>query len=785
MKRACQTLALIVLAATGYASGDARGAEDIDPRIRLAIQTAQNRQASDPTDALNFLAGEVVKAAAAEPDERAEMERRMIDGLRGAQTRAARDFFCRQLVLIGSPAAVPELAKLLPNRESSHIARYALARIAGPEVDAALLAALDQVDDLIKIGVVHSLGTRNCQAAVEPIRALLAHANQDLASAAWTALGRIDSDAACGAIASARRAAADSLKSVAADAYLACAARLLKQGRSAAALAIYRELFAPDEPPLVRVAALNGLIAAQQEQATAVAIAALDDKDAEVRRVAVPALRSVPGESATRAIMAEVSRHGDEVGARLLGVLADRNDPLALPAVIQATDAAGPLVRTAALNALATLGDAAVAPLLLQRAADTAQADEQQAARGSLRLLAGDGVDAAIAAQLSAVDPAVQTEAARALAARGATDQLAALLAAAKAAPPAVASEAFKAVRGLAKSADAPAIARLLIEARDDAVRSEAENALVAAATTDAGPNPAETVLGCLPAATTAEAQASLLRVLGRIAHPSALSVLYQAVSAAEPVVKDAAIRALAEWPTAEPVRVLRDIASDSAQTQVHRVLALRAHVGMISKQPDATDDEILDDYAQAARLALRNEERELVLSRLGLIRHRRALQMAREQAEDPALKAAADAAVQSIERLFAAPVRVSAWPNPDKAANAVDKDPETRWDTGRVQQGGEWFRIELDEDSLIKGLVLDTSGSGGDYPRGYEVYVSRGVTGDGKRILVGQGDGPITKIVFPEPIRARAIKIIQTGSTAGLYWSIHELTVDAQPVAP
>jgi hypothetical protein len=227
---------------------------------------------------------------------------------------------------------------------------------------------------------------------------------------------------------------------------------------------------------------------------------------------------------------------------------------------------------------------------------------------------------------------------------------------------------------------------------------------------------------------------------------------------------------------------VLFGIAGDASASQVHRVLALRGYVNMIPKQPDATDDQILDNYAKSLQMAGRNEEKQLVLSKLGLVRHRRALEMARQQAGDPALKQSAEAAAQNIEKLLAAPARVTASHNPDKASNAIDKDPKTRWDTGGAQQGGEWFRIELDEDCLIKGLVLDSSGSGGDYPRGYEIYVSPSSLGDGQLVLKGQGNQAITKIVFPQGVRGRAIKIVQTGRAEGLFWSIHELTVDSQP---
>lgn len=761
----------------------ARAAEPADPRIAAAIQTAQNRQDGDAADALNLLASEVV-AAAADPAKRADVEQWVIQGLAGAKTRAGRDFFCRQLVMIGSEAAVPELAKLLTIPESSYIARYALARIPGAAADTALMAALSKADDTVRVGIVSSLGDRGCRDAVEPIAALVAGPNEAVAAAALAALGRIDSETAVAALARARGTVPAPLKSAATDAYLNCAARMLSRGQADSALAIYRQLYAVGEPSLCRVAALNGLVAAQQDQAVSLVIAALADADPEVRRIAVPALRHVPGADATRAIVGQLTRQGETVQAQLLGVLADRGDKAALPAIVQAADAAPAAVRIAALNALAVLGDASVVPLLAQRAAAAQEPAERQSAGNSLNLLRGEGVNPAIAGQLKAADVGVRAEAAKSLAARSAVDQVAALLEAAPDSQPAVAAEVFKAIRALAKAEHVPALVGLLINAQDAGVRNEAENAVVAAAlTTAADHNPAAPVLAALSGAGTTSVRASLLRVLGRIAHASALPVLYPAAADAMAEVKDAAIRALAEWPTGEPAAVLLGITRDPAASQVHRVLALRGYVNMIPKQPEATDDQILDNYAQAIRLADRNEERQLVLSRLGLIRHRRALELVRQQASDPALKQAAEAAAQNIEKLLAAPARVTASHNPDKANNAIDKEPGTRWDTGAVQQGGEWFRIELDEDCLIKGLVLDTQGSGGDYPRGYEIYVSPSSLGDGQLVLKGQGDSAVTKIVFPQPVRGRAIKILQTGRAQGLFWSIHELTVDSQPV--
>ena len=767
----------LLFADTNYAADEAA------EKIAAAVQTIQNWNDGDPAADLGYLSAEVVSAAQ-DPDKRESMERLMIQGLAGAKTRAGKGFFCRQLVIVGTEAAVPELAKLLPDPDASHMARYALARIPGPAADAALLETLRKVDDNLKIGMVHSLGRRGFKDAVDPIASLLDSNNQDLVVASLVALSRIDSDAAVAAIAKAREGLPAQLRPAATDAYLSCAARLVSQGKASEALPIYRALFAAKEPSMCRVAALTGMVAAEEDKSVQIVIAALSDQDAEVCTSAVPLLRDVPGQQATRAILGALPKQAEDVRAMLLGVLADRGDHSALAPVVESAASSSPVVRLAALEALASLGDATVVPLLAQRAAQAQESAEQATARSGLTRLRGTDINAEIAKLLHNDKPEVRVEAARSLASRGATDQTDALLHAAADSQTPVASEALKALRTLAGAEHLPALVKLLIRAKDGGVRGQAEHAIVAAAGKVAqDEDPAAEVLAGLGETGESAVKASLIRVLGRIAHLSALPALYDAVKQADDQVKDAAIDALANWPTGEPLDVLRGIAADPSASESRRIIALQGFVNLIPKRPGATDGQILDDYAASLELASRNDEKFLVLSKLGKVRDRRALKMAKQLTEDPALKETADVAIQSIETLLAAPAELTASKNADKAGNAVDKDPATRWDSGSAMAGGEWFRIDLGDERLFTGLVLDTRGSSGDYPRGYEVYVSASSLGEGQLVAKGEGKGPVTKITFDKPARGKAIKIVQTGQSQGLYWSIHELTIESQTV--
>jgi mono/diheme cytochrome c family protein len=126
---------------------------------------------------------------------------------------------------------------------------------------------------------------------------------------------------------------------------------------------------------------------------------------------------------------------------------------------------------------------------------------------------------------------------------------------------------------------------------------------------------------------------------------------------------------------------------------------------------------------------------------------------------------------------------KVSASDNSGSAALAIDGKLNTRFDTARAQAPGMWYQIELPKPVAVSGLLLDAGESINDYPRGYQVEISGDGVTWGQPVATGKGDGPITEIRFP-PSKGRFIKIVQTGSTDGLWWSIHELNI-LTPGAP
>ena len=105
--------------------------------------------------------------------------------------------------------------------------------------------------------------------------------------------------------------------------------------------------------------------------------------------------------------------------------------------------------------------------------------------------------------------------------------------------------------------------------------------------------------------------------------------------------------------------------------------------------------------------------------------------------------------------------------------SNALDGVFTTRWSTGQPQSLGIWFQVDMGKAQSFSSIALDCGASGGDYPRGYQVFVSNDGSAWGNAIASGQGSGGYTVITFPKQ-SARFVKVVLTAST-GSWWSIDE----------
>jgi HEAT repeat protein len=395
-------------------------------------------------------------------------------------------------------------------------------------------------------------------------------------------------------------------------------------------------------------------------------IDALRSDDPTMQTGAIALVRDIPGEEVTKALAKELPNLPASGRVQLLSALADRGDRTALPAVVAALSAEESSVRIAALKALGQLGDASSVTMLAQTAAKS-RGDERKAARDGLYRLRGSATDEKILAEVPSAEATIKVELIRSMAERNIAEGVPILLASAKDPDRKVRAESLKVLKAVADPKALPALVELLLNLRSDSDRTEAERSVAAVAHKIEDENrQAAAVLAALPSVKDVANRCSLLRVLGKIGDNAGLSALRESLESKDARIRDAAIRALSAWPTAEPVGDLQKVA-ESSDNQVHRILALRGLVRLLGLDSSRTPNEIVAIYKKAMSLAPNVAEKRRVLSGLAKLKSLDALTMATAHMEDNTLRPEAElAAVRIAEGVYAS--------HPEQAKTALKK---------------------------------------------------------------------------------------------------------------
>ncbi|NIA13710.1 MAG: hypothetical protein GWP08_06475 [Nitrospiraceae bacterium] len=708
-----------------------------------------------------------------DPARRSELAAQLTTILDSKATLAAKQYVCRELWRIASKAEVPALAALLEDDETADMARYALERMEDPAAGDALRKALKSAEGATLVGIVNSLGERKDARATKTLARLTRDSDAAVAGAAVRALGKIGTKKAAAALKKAKSAGRVELSAAIDAALLSCADALSSES-------IYEGMLATSESPQTRAAALKGLALLRGAQGVDLVLTGLADAEPIVRNAAADTLRTMDAPGIAAALTAALPGLDPNAQALLLSALADRGDAAALPAVTRMLTADDPQIQLAAMSALVKIGDgAAVIPLALMAAGG--DKEMAKSARNTLNRLPGDDVNTAIIGALDgALDsapPELRVTLVRCLAGRFAFDSVPTLLKTVTDPDANVRAQSFKTLRVLATPKELPVLVDLMVAETDERAQSEAESAVVTIAkkVEDASQRSACALAAFANTRDNIPGRCALVRVLGELGDDSTLDPLRADLKSDNAQLREAAIRALSEWPSAAPLPDLYEVAKNGP-TPALRAIALRAYFRLLTQPSDRPGSETVKMYERGLGLAKTADAKRMAIAGLANVPDKGALRLLRRLQKDPELKAEAD---QAIERVQNRGHAVSASHNSQAASRAIDGDPATRWDTGTAQSPGQWFMVDLGWESEVRGVFLDTTGSAGDYPRGYAIYVSNSTEDWGEPVAQGEPDGPVNKIACARK-RGRYVRIVQTEAKTSLWWSIHEMRIDS-----
>jgi HEAT repeat protein len=524
----------------------------------------------------------------------------------------------RQLENIGRADAVEALTVVLngDNAELRECARRALEKNPAPAASQSLYnalvkAAADSSAQAVtwKTGLINSLGERRDAAAVVVIAPRLREPGTAIPAA--LALGKIGNTAAV-----------DALWSVcpgnpaAADALLNAANYSITRGARPDAAAICRKLYDQASTPTLRAAALAGLARADAAAAQPLVQALLAGSDVRLQKAAVDAAPQAFGGEFSKVLADKLPSLPPTAKVFVLRVL----EPSAEQAALAAVNDAEAEVRVAALEALGRIGGADSVPAMLQAAAGDS-GPEHSTALAALAVMNGEGAGAAIEKTAAEGEARQRAVAIAALADRNATSTLPTLVKYAAESDPVVSKAACAALAKIGTDAELPPLVELVLAGKtagaDDALQS------IAARTDDR--SGAARLLVAKAGSATGPQLASILDVLSLLGGEEALKAVTLFTGSNDAGMRDAAIRALANWPEFAGAKPLLDIAANPQTAEVHHVLALQGVNRLVKTSETEPAAARVDAALAALKAARRDQEKKLALSSLGAIPDRRA----------------------------------------------------------------------------------------------------------------------------------------------------------------
>ena len=619
--------------------------EELARRLEKSLPAASAYEYGQSREPLSDI-DEIVRAALNSPEKCKLVEKEFVAFLKTDATLAGKQFICRKLSLIGSKTSVSTLAKMLEADETFDMALYALEKISSQDVDKIVLKTMEKSEGKKKLGLINTLGIRRYGKSVDKLRNLIYDQNSEIAKASLFALGHIADENATEALSEAYKKTSGPLKSTALNCYLKCADQLVKEGRISQAKSIYRHFLIPDA---IRSAALTGMIQAEPDKAGKIVLDALRGGDVQLKSVAIRHIGRMPQITNLTEFAKEFPNLRSLQQIQLLMALADRGDRSVLPTAIHATASNDVEVRIAAIQTLASIGDASIVDLLLKIAVEGGP--EKDAARETLYRLPSEDVDRAIIGKLTNAGSDVKVEILASIGERYLKFATRTVLSHTGDSNPGVRQEAIKTL-GLIGTPDIlPDLITFLIQAQTDEERREAEITVTALAhQIEESDNQAKDVLAAVPDAERLEAKCSLLHVMGKIGDAHALPEIRKALKARNIEIQKASIRALSDWPTAEPIEDLYKIA-ETSKDQISQILALRGYIRLVGIDEEKDADEKTELYKKAFKLSSDLNEKRMVLSGLTNLKSIKALEMAGKCLDDSDLTQEAEVAVVRISR--------------------------------------------------------------------------------------------------------------------------------------
>ncbi len=537
-------------------------------------------------------------------------------------------FLIARLQVAGKRESTGTLSRFLSDDRLCEPAAQAMVAIRDG-AEPPLLLALPGAGGNCRITIIKSLGDLRSRSAVDPLLKEAKNENPGVRLAALYALANIGDSRADQILTEAAVNGPAAEKNECMWYYLLFARRQAEAGDTAKAIRMSKELYTSSVSigeNHFRAAALEVTVQTKREGALDELIGAMADSSKQLRAAALDLGARIPGEPATNKWVEAARGARPEVRSEVLAMLGRRGDMSAFPAVAEAINDADSTVRASAIDAAVRLKSAEAIPAYLILLRQSQEASDITAVKKALDRLPSAQVVPPVVEALPHVTAPASVMLTDLLGRYGTVVPVEPVVNLCKNNNASVRLAAIKALGTVATDKDQSQLIAVLLGTEEEAERSAAQKSLASVCSRiGESENRADRVLEAYRSASI-EQRRTLLRALGRIGGRKALAVIGENARSKDADTRDAAVRALADWPTIEAYDSLLTIAKSKEKLNL-RVLALRGCVRVVENAP-INPPTAVRYHEKTLAAAERIDEKRLVLGALGNLRSKEALRL-------------------------------------------------------------------------------------------------------------------------------------------------------------
>ncbi|MHC4124529.1 MAG: family 16 glycoside hydrolase, partial [Planctomycetota bacterium] len=575
----------------------------------------------------------------------AEEQRKMYVAVLCEQLRREKDsevksFLISQLQFAGKAESINVLGDFLTDERLAEPAGRALLTIGTGASQEAFLRALPLVEGKRLITVINALGGMQSKRALKEILTYAKSDDADIRLAALYAIANIGDKSAGRVLEEASKSMSGYEGAKATSFYLLYAKRLGQQGDKRSCAKVCRSLIKNSKSRSnVKCAALGILVDIVGKEALNDLLAAADSEDNQLVAAVLKFSHSLEGSKVTKSWTKKIKKASLPTQMKIVEMLGQRGDKTAALTIEKLllrkdTDRQ---VRIAAVSVVVKLQEKEAVPVLLDFLEKTNEKGEIEAVKEALMYVKGADIVLEAAKALPKLTPNSKVAVMEILARRKVVEHLDLVFENTKGEEQQVRIASIKALGDLADEKQAKRVVDVLLGAESAQERSAAQKVTVAVlGKMDDLEERAGLILTAFDSADK-EQKISILKVLSKICGPKVLQVVVKQVQSDDVEIKDAAIRALADWQRPEAIDELLEII-ESEEELKYRVIALRGCVQLIG-QSDWDSVQRIETYMKALQTVERIEDKRLLLAALSKERSVRTVKLLAENLDNEKLK--------------------------------------------------------------------------------------------------------------------------------------------------